>query len=197
MRWNSCGKTISIKITRQEVLQAAFTQWRKRSLERLNNLSDVIKSFIAEFVIEPSSPQCHLCFNAEGAPFTVYPVTLGELRATVAKLCFLHHILCAGRAGCIFWKVQSLHNVTIGCLAPLIRELAKCRFIIIRHLFNIVVPWNQTRKGPWGAIHCVQIVDSYKESNIHMEEREEVGGKVRQYLLPCWCFMRRCGPSPK
>lgn len=160
---------------RQEVLQAAFTPMKK-SLERLNNLSDVSKSFIAELGIEPSSPQCHLCFNAEGASFTVYPVTPGELRATVAKPCFLHHILCAGRADCIFRKVQSLHNVTTGCLAPLIRELAKCHFIIIRHLFNIAVPWNQTRKGPRGALYCVQILDSYKESNVYVgRERKWMG----------------------
>lgn len=133
-------KNTSIKITRQKVLQATFTPVKERSLERLNNLSDVIKRFIAELGIEPSSPQCHLCFNAEGAPFTVYPVTLRELRATVAKPCFLHHILCAGREGCISWKLQSLHNATTGCLAPLIRGLAKCHFSIIRHLFNIVVP---------------------------------------------------------
>lgn len=50
---------------------------KKSSLEGANNLSDVIKSFIAELGIEPSSPQCHLSFNAEGAPFTAYPVTLG------------------------------------------------------------------------------------------------------------------------
>lgn len=58
---------------------------KKSSLEGLNNLSDVIKGFIAELGIEPSSPQCHLSFNAEGGPFTAYPVTLGEFRGTVAN----------------------------------------------------------------------------------------------------------------
>lgn len=48
-------KPTSIKITRQEVLQTAFTPMKKRSLERLNNLSNV-KSFIAELGSEPSSP---------------------------------------------------------------------------------------------------------------------------------------------
>lgn len=140
---------------RQEVLQAAFTPMKRRSLERLNNLLDVIKRFIAELGVELSSPQCHLCFNAEGAPFTVDPVTLGELRASVANPCFLHHILHAGRGTRVFGKVQSLHNATTGCLPPLIRELAKCHFIIIQHLFGIVVSWNQTRKGPCGPIYHV------------------------------------------
>lgn len=103
-------KKTPIKNKRREVLQAAFTPVKKRSIEGLNNLSDVIKSFIAKQGIEsppPHPPRCHLWFNAEGAPFTVYPVILGEFRATVAKPCFLHHILCAGRASCIFLEVQS------------------------------------------------------------------------------------------
>lgn len=95
-------KPFLLKLQDRKFCKLPLPNEEKEVLERLNNLSDVIKSFIAEFVIEPASPQCHLCFNAEGAHFTVYPVTLGELRATVAKPCFLHHVLCAGRAGCIF-----------------------------------------------------------------------------------------------
>lgn len=169
----------------EEVLQAASTPVKKRSIERLNNLSNVIKSFIAELGTEPSPHQCHLWFNAEGASFTVYPVILGGLRTTVAKPCFLHHILCTRRAGCIFLKVQSLHNLTTGCLAPLIRELAKCHFIIIRHLFNIIAPWNQTQKEPCGAIYDIQVTDIYERSNIYMEKSEKVNGSVRQYLALC------------
>lgn len=60
---------------------------KESSLEGLNYLSDVIKGFTAELGIEPSSPQCHRGFNAERGPFTAYPVTLGEFRATVAKPC--------------------------------------------------------------------------------------------------------------
>lgn len=60
---------------------------KESSLEGPNNLSDVIKGFIAELGIEPSSPQCHLSFNAERGPFTAYPVTLGEFRTTVANPC--------------------------------------------------------------------------------------------------------------
>lgn len=41
---------------RQEVLQAAFTPVKKRSIEGLNNLSDVIKSFIAKQGIESPCP---------------------------------------------------------------------------------------------------------------------------------------------
>jgi len=54
------GKPLLLKM-RQEVLQAALTPVKKRSVERLNSLSSVIKSFIAELGIEPSSPQYHLC----------------------------------------------------------------------------------------------------------------------------------------